>query len=205
MSLIKNPLQHQIKALKELGNIGAAHAVTGISKLLNQRVDISVSHADIVPVQEIMDVFEDTDSMVSVGCVEETSARVIGNMFVVFHQQQANRLIELITGKPPVKNRTRNEYDLSVLKEVGNIMCACYFHTLSTVLDKKLMHSVPEIVQEKIKDAMNITAGDHDNESNYAVMLETKFELTNGGIKGTMFFVSTLPTLDEIFNALERS
>lgn len=202
MSLMKNPTQLQVKALKELADIGAAHAVTGISKLLNQRVDISVTHVDIIPIHGIMDVFEGPESMVSVTCVEAANEKIIGNMFLVFKQHEANRLIELITGRTVVKDRIRNEYDLSVLKEVGNIMCACYIHTLSTILEKRIMHSVPIIIQDKIADVINIITGNDDKKSEYAVMLETQFELTNGGIKGTMFFISTSDSLAEIFEAI---
>jgi chemotaxis protein CheC len=205
MSMTQNPSQYQIKALKELGDIGAAHAVIGVSKLLNQRVDISVTNVDILRVNEIMDVFEGPESMVSVTCFEESEERTIGRMFLVFHRQEAGKLIELITGKPITGNRIQDEYDLSVLKEVGNIMCACYIHTLSTILKKKILHTVPVILQEKFTDGMSITTGNNDEELDYAMMLETQFEMMNGGIMGTLFFVSTSSCLDEIFKAIDQS
>ena len=205
MSLMKDPLQLQIKALKALGDIGAAHAVIGISKLLNQRVDISVTNVDILPVNEIMEVFEGPESMVSVTCFEGNNEKLLGKMFLVLHPQEAKNLIGMITGKQASEERIQDEYDLSVLREVGNIMCAGYIHTLSTVLSKKIMHTVPVVIQERFADVMSGPLKSSDEELDNAVMLETQFELRNGGIKGTMFFVSTSSCLDEIIHAIERT
>ena len=200
MSLMNKPSMQKVDALQELGNIGAENAVSGISKLLNRKIDISVTYVDLIKIQEIQDLFEGPESMVSVTCVEGVSEKVMGNMFLIFSQPEANKLIELITGKSIKSDRIADDYDLSVLKEVGNIMCACYFNALSRMMNKKIIHSVPVITQEKLGSMISKILEENEENSEYAVLLETEFELKNGGTKGTMFYISTPSFLAEIFS-----
>ncbi len=46
----------QLDALKEVGNIGAAHAATALSQIINKTVMISVSRIDIIPITQISQV-----------------------------------------------------------------------------------------------------------------------------------------------------
>ena len=43
----------QYDVLKEIGNIGAGNATTALSKMLNQKMDMSVPKVELVPFNEI--------------------------------------------------------------------------------------------------------------------------------------------------------
>ena len=94
MSPIKRPSYLRIDALKELGNIGAAHAVTGLSKLLAKRIDVNVTSVDLIPVKIIYNFFNGPESMVSVVYIEGYSERFRGMMFLIFPHPEAMRLVE---------------------------------------------------------------------------------------------------------------
>jgi len=123
MSPIKRPSFLRIDALKELGNIGAGHAVTGLAQLLRKRIDVNITSVDLIPVKIIYNFFNGPESMVSVVYLEGYGDGFRGMMFLIFPHPEATRLVELATGKVQTDEKLWDEYSLSVLKEIGNIMC----------------------------------------------------------------------------------
>jgi chemotaxis protein CheC len=202
MTPIERPSFLRIDALKELGNIGAAHAVTGLSKLLQERIDISVTSVDIIPLQIIYTLFNGPESMVSVVYIEGYSKDFRGMMFLIFPHPEATRLVELISGQKVQEERISDEYSLSVLKEVGNIMCGCYMTTLSTFINENLMQSIPQVSHDMLGAVIDSILVDLSLESDYALVLETAFNLTKGECRGFLFFVPTTKSLERIFTAI---
>jgi len=201
MSSIKRPSYLRIDALKELGNIGAAHAVTGLSKLLKKRVDISVTSVDIIPLQIIYTLFNGPESMVSVVYIEGYGEGFRGIMFLIFPHPEALKLIQLVTGDQVHEDHLSDEYSRSILKEIGNIMCGCYMKALATFIKENLMHSVPQLSQDMLGAAMDSILIDLSLESDYALVLETAFTLKESECKGFLFFVPTEKSLETIFEA----
>lgn len=202
MSPIKRPSFLRIDALREIGNIGAAHAVTGLSELLQKRVDISITNADIIPLQIIYTLFNGPESMVSVVYIEGYSESFRGMMFLIFPHPEAARMVELVSHCNVNEDRLSDEFSLSVLKEIGNIMCGCYLNTLAEFVGVPLMHSVPQISHDMLGAVMDSILIDLSLESDYALVLETAFTLTSGGCKGFLFFIPTQESLEMIFDKI---
>jgi chemotaxis protein CheC len=202
MSPIKRPSYLRIDALKELGNIGAAHAVTGLSKLLTKRIDVNVTSVDLIPVKIIYNFFNGPESMVSVVYIEGYSERFRGMMFLIFPHPEAMRLVELVSNKRQKDEKLWDEYSLSVLKEIGNIMCGCYLNALAAFVNKKIMHSVPQVSHDMLGAVMDSVLVDLSMESDYALVLETAFTLNQNECKGFLFFVPTSESLETIFEAI---
>jgi chemotaxis protein CheC len=167
----------RIDALKELGNIGSAHAITGLSELLHKRVDVAITSVDIIPLHIIYNLFNGPESMVSVVYIEGYSEDFRGMMFLIFPHPESVRLVELATGKLLEEDILKDEYSLSTLREIGNIMCGCYLNADSVLIDLSV-------------------------ENDYALVLETAFTLTDGRCKGFLFFVPTSDSLSMIFSEI---
>lgn len=192
----------RIDALKELGNIGSAHAITGLSGLLQKRVDVAITSVDVIPLHIIYNLFNGPESMVSVVYIEGYSEDFRGMMFLIFPHPESVRLVELATGKLLEEDILKDEYSLSTLREIGNIMCGCYLNALSTFINRKVMHSVPQISHDMLGAVMDSVLIDLSVENDYALVLETAFTLTDGRCKGFLFFVPTSDSLSMIFNEI---
>ena len=202
MSPIKRPSYLRIDALKELGNIGAGHAITGLSKLLKKRVDVSITNVDLIPVKIIYNFFNGPESMVSVVYIEGYSEGFRGMMFLIFPHPEAMRIVEIAAGGERVDEKHWDEFSLSVLKEIGNIMCGSYLTALSTFVNKKLLQSVPQVSHDMLGAVMDSVLVDLSMESDYALVLETAFTLGSNACKGFLFFVPTQESLDTIYEAI---
>ncbi|MCI0480519.1 MAG: chemotaxis protein CheC [Candidatus Dadabacteria bacterium] len=202
MSPIKRPSYLRIDALKELGNIGSAHAITGLSELLKKRIDVSITNVDIIPLQIIYTLFNGPESMVSVVYLEGYSEDFRGMMFLIFPHPEAQKMVEMATGSKVKELVVSDEMALSSLKEIGNIMCGCYLNTLAMFIGRRIMHSVPQISNDMLGAVMDSILVDLSLESDYAIVLETAFSLTQNECKGFLFFIPTSESIDTIFNAI---
>lgn len=202
MSPIKRPSYLRIDALKELGNIGSAHAITGLSELLEKRIDVSITNVDIIPLQIIYTLFNGPESMVSVVYLEGYSDDFRGMMFLIFPHPEANKMVEMATGRELGDSQIMDEMSLSTLKEIGNIMCGCYLNALATFVGRKIMHSVPQLSNDMLGAVMDSILVDLSLESDYAIVLETAFSFTQNECKGFLFFIPTSESIDMIFNEI---
>lgn len=202
MSPIKRPSYLRIDALKELGNIGSAHAITGLSELLRKRIDVSITNVDIIPLQIIYTLFNGPESMVSVVYLEGYSEKFRGMMFLIFPHPEARKMIEMATGREVESETLTDEFSLSTLKEIGNIMCGCYLNTFAQFIGSSIMHSVPQLSNDMLGAVMDSILVDLSLESDYAIVLETAFTLTQNECKGFLFFIPTSESVDTIFEAL---
>ena len=201
MNLIKRPSYLKIDALKELGNIGSAHAITGLSKLMKKRIDVSITNVDIIPLQIIYTLFNGPESMVSVVYLEGYNEKFRGMMFLIFPFPEADKMIGMISKDPP-NDVSADEFNLSVLKEVGNIMCGCYLNTLSIFLKSRIMQSVPQVSKDMLGAVMDSILVDLSVDSDYAIVLETAFNFTDENCKGFLFFIPTTESLEMIFDVI---
>jgi chemotaxis protein CheC len=44
----------QLDLLKEMGNIGSGHAITALSNLLNNEIEVSLTSAEIIPFWKVV-------------------------------------------------------------------------------------------------------------------------------------------------------
>ena len=202
MSPIVRPSYLRIDALKELGNIGSAHAITGLSELMKKRIDVSVTNVDIIPLQIIYTLFNGPESMISVVYLEGYSDDFRGMMFLIFPHPEAKKMVEMATGKQIEGEIVTDEFSHSTLKEIGNIMCGCYLNVLAQFIGKKIMHSVPQLSHDMLGAVLDSMLADLSLEADYAVVLETAFSFWQNECKGFLFFVPTTESIETIFSAL---
>ena len=134
----------QKDALKEVGNIGAGHAATALSQLLNTTVKLSEPSIDVIK-------FRDLSSRV--GCENRIVAALHmyvrgeapGQMVVLFDRENAlefvNVFIKRIIGDIQIFDSIVD----STLKELGNIIAGSYLTALISLTGINLLPSVPTL------------------------------------------------------------
>ena len=120
MDAFKRLQEFQMDVLKEVGNIGAGHAATALSTLLNKPVDMQVPKVRMLPFEEIS---------ASVGGAEQVVLAIFlrvdgdapGNMFFIVTMESAKKLLKNLIGLETVSEDGEfTELELSALNEIGN-------------------------------------------------------------------------------------
>jgi chemotaxis protein CheC len=137
-----NDLQRD--ALKEVGNIGAGHAATALSQMLNTTVRISEPSIEILKFGDLAQRLGHGDNPVA--AVHMTVlGDAPGQMVVLFDRAQAlgfaDTFIKRIVGDIQIFDSIVD----STLREIGNIIGGAYLTALMTLTGTNLLPSIPTL------------------------------------------------------------
>ncbi len=142
----------QIEAMKEVGNIGAGHAATALSEMLNQTVQIGTPTVEILPFCGLATRVSAEGRLVSV-----VHMHVHGDapcqIVVLFDKAQAISFTSIFTGISPADDATFDALAESTIKEVGNIIGGAYLTALTSLTGITLIASVPTLSTGSAQDA----------------------------------------------------
>lgn len=160
--------------LREVATIGAGHAATALSQLTDRRIMISVPQVRRVQYGEVPAMlrnFGDHAAVVSMRMLGDLTGRAL----LVFGEQDAARLCDLILRRPPGPPRALGELEQSGLKEVGNIVCSAYLTALSNFMGMMLLPSVPSLTMGPTEAAVASTVDPNEEVSDLLFCVDTAF------------------------------
>lgn len=204
--LEKNISSMQLDILKEIGNIGAGHAATALSTLLNKKIDMSVPDVKIVSFDEMIDMAGGPENVVA-GVFLRIEGDAPGSMFFVLPLTQAEIFIRELPGNIPfcADELPYDELALSALQELGNILSGSYLSSLSDFTKLSLFPSVPMLSIDMVGAIIGTGLLEISQVSDYAIVIDTALndELQNtDAVSGHFFLLPDPESFQIIFKAL---
>lgn len=193
----------QLDFFQELENIGAGHAATALSTMLNQTVNIKVPHAQLCEFNQICDLLNGPEAIV-VAQLVEISGDLSGFILMVQSENDAQYLASLLLGDldgKPDENGQYSEMQISALQEIANILTGSYITAISTLTDFYINCSVPKMVIDMAGAVMNLPATAYGEFSDKVLFLETEYQDEHRSITGHFFLI---PDADSYQNLLNK-
>ncbi|MGG1630585.1 chemotaxis protein CheC [Rossellomorea sp. NRS-1567] len=193
--------------LKEIGNIGAGHAATALSTLLDKKIDMKVPSVQVVTFDEMMDMAGGPDNVV-VSVFLRIEGDAPGSMFFLLPLEQASTYIRTMIqdrsfsfSEPPY-----SELGLSAMQELGNILSGSYLSSLSDFTSLKLLPSVPALSVDMAGAIIGFGLLEISQVSDYAIVIDTalkeeEFEESES-VKGHFFLLPDPDSFEIIFQSL---
>lgn len=172
----------QLDALREVGNIGAAHASAALEQMTSQRVTINVPNTYPLPINKLASVLGDDEEII-VMLFFKIFGEVEGSILVTFTEEQATYLANLLLGKDEADMEITEEKE-SALKEVGNILTSSYLTALSTLVGFNLMPSIPYIAYDMVAAVVDPLVIDLSQSVEYALVTDTEFLFSTRAVAG---------------------
>ena len=136
----------ELDALKELGNMGAGHAATSLSKLLGKYIDMSVPEVKTAKISELDKIINVTEFVGgTLARLNNQEGEEVGYLYVVFPKDSSLRLIEMLVGTDSL-----GELEISALVEVGNILSSSFCNAIADFLGIVLMPSPPNFAMDVV-------------------------------------------------------
>ncbi|MFB6801295.1 chemotaxis protein CheC [Peribacillus butanolivorans] len=206
MSFIEkiNPLQLDI--LKEIGNIGAGHAATALSEILNRKIDMNVPNVRVVTFDEMMEMAGGAEQVVA-----SIFLRIVGDasgsMFFILSLPVAEYFIQQMTGDETfsIDSTPYTDLALSCLQELGNILSGSYLTSLSDFTQLNLYPSVPSLSIDMVGATISYGLLELSQVSDTAIVIDTvleKDQLFAESIDGHFFLLPDPESFDIIFSSL---
>lgn len=196
-----------LDVLKEIGNIGAAHAATSLSTLLNKKIDMKVPKVEMVSFDEMMELAGGPDSVVA-GIYLRIEGDVTGSMFFVLPVEQANRFIRRLVqdDKFDFQSGAISEIGASAMQELGNILSGSYLSALSDFTGLKIYPTVPALSIDMVGAIISFGLVEVSHVSDYVIVIDTAIneeDVPNEeSVRGHFFLLPDPESFESIFHAL---
>ncbi|SOB93131.1 chemotaxis protein CheC [Ureibacillus xyleni] len=196
-----------LDVLKEIGNIGAAHAATALSDLLNKKVDMRVPKVEMVTFNDMMEFAGGAEKAV-VGIFLRIEGDAEGSMFFILPIDQANRFIQRLINDETFnfRNEPISDLGLSAMQEMGNILSGSYLSALSDFTGLKIYPTVPGLSVDMFGAIISIGLIEISEVSDHVIVINTSiFEdgmEDSNEVRGHFFLLPDPDSFETIFKAL---
>jgi chemotaxis protein CheC len=193
----------QCDALRELGNIGAAHAATTLSTMLMTNIEMDVPEIYLIDISKVHEYVGDE---IAALVLFEINGEVSGGGYVLLHipKNSVIRLTNAMLGMTEM-DRDLTEMDESALLEIGNIMVSAFLDATAGLLNIIMLPSPPSLVIDMPHAAFQtILASEGFMDINEVVLFRTELKSDQHKITSNLFLLPNQPMLQDIIRMLEE-
>lgn len=191
----------QLDVLKEIGNIGAGHAATALSKMIDKKVDMNVPNVKVIPFSEIEEVLGEEDQVV-VGIFLRLEGDICGNIFYMMSFDSAKLLINNVLKMESSDNTELSEIEISVLHELGNILAGSYISSLADFTKLNIYPSVPAMTVDLVGAIFSYGLIQISQYTDAAILIETRFKEGDNFLEGHFFLLPDPEAFSTLFNSI---
>jgi len=186
----------ELDALKELGNIGAGHAATSLSQLLNRTIEISVPKVNIVEITDTLKALNRKPDEVITTVVTGLNNidKVTGFLLFVFPNNVDKKIAEIMM--------VDEEMCDSALTEIGNILASSFCDALAEFLNIVLMPTPPNLVKDYILSVLDELLAQIATKSNYLIIFRTQLKDESNVVELDIILVPNETLMDYIRKAI---
>lgn len=192
--------------LKEIGNIGAAHAATSLSRLLDERIDMEVPSARLLDFSEIA--AEVGEDHLYVATFLEFGGDVKGSFVWLIEPQSAHQLLQALFQdqtyfkKSDSDDEHFSDLELSALQEIGNILAGSYLSALADLTGLKLYPHVPGLVVDMGMAVITYGLLEAGHYGDQAVVIDAHLTSRDAKYGGRFFLLPDPHSFQVLYHAL---
>lgn len=206
MDFLQRLQPYHLDVLKEIGNIGAGHAATALSQLLNKTIDMSIPAVRLVSFQDLPAQVGGADTEVA-AIFLRIEGEAPGSMFFISKIEDIEKLIRHLTSVDSFQLRVPpyDELGISAFQEVGNILAGSYLSSFSDFTKLLLQPSVPAFSVDMAGAILSYGLIPLSQVGDYAIVIDTEIRELVGGqgqISGHFFLLPDPDSFEVIFTAL---
>lgn len=193
---------YQTDALRELGNIGAAHAATSLSQMLMSPIDMNVPEVKII---DIADMHNHIGSEISAIVVFQIQGEVADGGYVVVSMPRETivRLTNQMLGTTD-DDREINEMDQSAAIEIGNIMISAFLDATAGLLGIVMLPSPPALAIDMAHAAFESLVTQIAGDVNDIIIFNTELTSEAPPVHGVIYMLPKPDLMGELFAMLDR-
>ncbi len=184
----------QQSALAEIANIGSGHAATALSTLIGRPVDVGYSKAILTVLARALD--ELGEPMNRSALVDTPITEDQGNMLLVFPEQAAEQLCELLG------TTMADELGLTALQEVGNILSASYLNAIVEMTGIPLEVEPPRVEVDQLGRMISHSGASVGRANDPTVLMRSYLTVEGSTASFSFLFVPRLRSVEQLLARL---
>jgi chemotaxis protein CheC len=191
----------QRDALQEVANIGASHAATALSKMVNKPIQVGIPKIDVVPIEKSVESIPQQDPVIGVflQMAEETPLYVM----VLLSRESAFYLANLLLNQPDQNRESFSEMEESALMEVSNVMMSSFFDSITRLINVSMIPGPPVIAFDMPSAILDYALIKVGSVADSVILFETAVsEEGNNTFDVNMFLIPEPKTIELILEKL---
>ena len=185
----------QLDALRELANIGSGTASTALSGMLGRSVDISVPSAKALPFADAVDATGDPETEMT-GIVLGIQGDMGGTVLLLVAPEDADAMCRLLGLEPG------DEFALSALGEIGNIVGASYINALGSMTGMELEPTPPATATDMLAAIVASVLAGRASGDDIALVLDSDLQVEGEDCSISFLLVPTAGGVQELLTRL---
>lgn len=192
----------QIDALKEVGNIGAGNAATALAQFLGKTIDMSVPNASVVSFNEISTYVGGPTKPV-MGILLKLFGDISGRMLLLMPEQTAVKLLRVLVGDSTVTNTAEiNDFELSCLKELGNIVSGSFLNAFAKLTSTTVFNSLPSVSFDMAGSLIDGVVSSLAEVSDSVFLIEASLKESNENLQINILLLPESDSLEKILSLI---
>ena len=192
----------EIDALTEICNIGAGHAATALSQLLDHKIMISVPKIDMVPLPDLPSAMGGAEVHITAVCMR-ILGDAPGSMLFILTDESSTALAALLQGKAESTDPIA-ELDLAVIKQSAVVTISSYLSALTQFLRVPMISSEAAVANDMAGALLNVVIAEMGAEVDYGLVMQTDFFAEAVNISAKICFLPD-PKAQEVIMRILRS
>lgn len=187
--------------LKEISSVGTGNAVSALSQITNKRIGMSVPKVMLLEFKEVSASLGNPEDQV-VGILVNISGDINGMVMFILDLSSARTILNYMYETPSDRAMEFNELDMSSLQEIGNILISSYISALGTMINKRIIPSVPIVAIDMAAAILSVPAIEFSKIADGVLHIETVFNSGNDQVSGFFLLIPDLESFSTIMKAL---
>ena len=184
----------------ELVSVGTSNAMSGLSQMIGQEIDVTSFTLRHVPVSSIAALVGGPEAM-SVGIYLTVSGSADGHLMLIYEPAIACAFVDLVMGNPPNVTQSLGEMERSALGEMGNVIGAFFLSALADATGLSLWPSPPAVMMDMAGALLDVVSADILLTQDKTYLAETTFSTSDREISGVFFVMPSEELRDALLQA----
>lgn len=188
----------QLDALRELGNIGSGNACTALAQFLNRKIAMDVPTAKILPFNEISSLLGGPQER-TIGIFLKVMGKISGKFLLLIPEDTGIKLMRTLIPKSRAnKASDMDDFEISCMREIGNILAGSFLNALSILTHTTMLNSLPAMAFDMAGALIDTVVADMAAVSEHVLMIETSFLESNANLKLHIFLMPDPDSLEQL-------
>ncbi|HUJ85105.1 MAG TPA: response regulator [Candidatus Acidoferrales bacterium] len=186
-----------LRIFTEIGNIGAGHAATVLSKLAKQSIQISLPKLETGPPHLVARLVGAPDKVVT--AVHMQLATEPGcDCLIMFDPVEAQKIAAIMTDySTPVKP----EVALSAVEEMGSIMICAFFSAIANFAELVIVPSKPDVVTDSFEAVIDVFLAKQLIVAKTALIFDMQFKRNESSANGYFLMIPSPEFRDQLIES----
>lgn len=191
----------QIDALREVGGVGAGHAATALSQLVDRPIGLAVPTLEVLTIRQVP---------LAIGGPEELVAAVYsrllgdieGGMLFMAQRDVCLALVDLMHNRQPGTTVSFDRDDEVLITHVASILMSAYLAAIARMADLTVLPSSPGFALDMAGAILEGAVSEIGMRAEHAILVRARFLDEDRAVDAALFFLPDPDSLEVILGRL---